>query len=186
MALSNTETRWGAVSKWLHWLIALLIIVASLIMWHANDSTYWFKSNVRIFLEWVHWHKALGLIAFALILFRLWWRRRQPVPQTDDLTDFEERWSSRVHWAFYALMIALPITGWLSSSLFGSTVNVFGLFVIPPITPENKELVGPFYWAHFVMAWALTALVVFHIGAALYHHFVKRDRVLKSMLPEQE
>ena len=183
MPLENSETHWGAVSKWFHWLIALLIISASLVMWHANDSTFWFKSSVKIFLEWVHWHKALGLIAFVLILFRVWWRRRQPVPQTAPLTPAEKKWSHRVHIAIYALMVALPITGWLSSSLFGSNVNVFGLFTIPPITPENKPMVGLFYWTHFVLAWALTTLVVIHVGAALYHHFSRKDRVLRAMLP---
>ncbi|QIG53584.1 cytochrome b [Altererythrobacter sp. BO-6] len=185
MPLGNSADKWGALSKWLHWLIALLIIGTSVLIWHVNDSTYWFKSTAPIFLEYVHWHKAFGLLALVLILVRLWWRRRNPPPQVAELTPFEERWSKRVHAAFYILMVIVPISGWVSSSFFGSPTKVFGWFVVPGIVPENKDMVPFAYWAHFGLAWALMLLVVGHIGGALYHHFVRKDRVLTAMLPER-
>lgn len=186
MPLRNSETRWGAVSKWLHWLIALLIISASIIVWHANDSTYWFKSSAPVFLKYIHWHKALGLIALVLIALRILWRRSNPPPEVAELTEFEQRWSKRVHWGLYALMAIVPVSGWLSSSFFGSPTHFWGLFTVPGIVPENKDMVPFFYWFHFAVAWVLMVLVAGHVGGALYHHFKRKDRVLVAMLPERD
>jgi cytochrome b561 len=183
MKLGNNLNQWGAVSKVLHWSIAILIIGTSIFMLHVNDSTWWFKSSPEIFITYIHWHKSFGLLALLLISVRIWWRRRQPVPVTAPLTEFEQRWSHRTHMALYVLMVAVPVTGWLSSSLFGSVTNVFGWFVIPAITPENRTLLPIAYWAHFGLAWAILCLVTFHAGAAFYHHFKRKDRVLKAMLP---
>ena len=183
MALNNTDTSWGAVAKWLHWIIAVLIIGTSIFILHVNDSTYWFKSGPEIFIKYIHWHKTFGLLALVFILIRLWWRRRQVTPVTAELTEAEQRWSHRVHLGLYGLMIVVPVTGWLSSSFFGSPTRVFDWFVIPPITPKVEGLVGVFYWLHFGLAWALLCLTVFHGAAALYHHFGRKDRTLKAMLP---
>ena len=183
MVWKNTAHRWGSVHKWLHWIIAALIIGTSLIILHINGSTWWFESGDLIFIEYIHWHKTFGLMALALIIARIWWRRRNPVPVTADLTAFEKTWSHRTHLALYAVMIALPLTGWISSSLFGSSTNVFGLFTIPPITPKYEPPLAFFYWTHFVLAWTMIALVTLHVGAALYHGFVRKDGVLRAMLP---
>ena len=183
MALANTASEWGSVSKALHWTIAALIIGSSIFILHVNDSTWWFKSSPAVFITYIHWHKALGLIAFVLILVRLFWRRRHPVPQTVALTPFEKLWSHRVHIAIYALMIAVPITGWLASSFFGSGTKFWGLFEIPSPLPKWKPGVAIGYWAHFVLAWTLLTLVAGHAGAALYHHFIRRDDTLRAMLP---
>lgn len=183
MALANSETAWGSVSKALHWAIAALIIFSSIFILHVNDSTWWFKSSPEVFITYIHWHKALGLIAFVLIVVRLFWRRRHPVPQAVGLTAGEKLWSHRVHIAIYALMIAVPVTGWLASSFFGSGTKFWGLFEIPSPLPKWKTGVAIGYWTHFVLAWALLTFVAGHIGAALYHHFIRRDDTLRAMLP---
>jgi cytochrome b561 len=179
----NSDDRWGAVAKAFHWSLALLILGTSLFVLHVNDSTLWFTSSPEIFITYIHWHKALGLIALVLIVARIWWRRRQPVPVTAPLTPFETLWSHRVHIGLYALMIVVPVTGWLASSFFGSGTKFWGLFTIPPIVPKSKLGVAIGYWTHFVLAWTLLAIVALHVGAALYHHFVRRDRTLSAMLP---
>lgn len=181
MQLGNSSDRWGSVSKLLHWTIALLIIGTSIFVLHVNDSTWWFKSSPAIFITYIHWHKTFGLLALLLILVRIWWRRRQPVPVTAPLTPFETLWSHRTHVALYVLMVAVPITGWLSSSFFGSPTKVFDWFVIPPITPKSKTLLPIAYWAHFTLAWTILGVVTAHVGAALYHHFLRKDAVLRAM-----
>lgn len=183
MGISNTNTSWGWLTKLQHWAMAITIITTGIFMWHVNDSTWWFKSSPEIFITYIHWHKSLGMIALVLIVLRLWWRWRNPVPVTTKLTPAEEKWSHRVHVALYVLMVAVPITGWLSSSLFGSVTNFFGLFIIPAITPESRDLLDFAYWAHFGLAWAIMLLVAAHIVAALYHHFIRKDGVLRAMLP---
>jgi len=183
MAFRNSEREWGGFSKFLHWAIALLIIGSSIFILHVNDSTWWFKSTPQIFIQYIHVHKALGLLALLLVVARLFWRLRERVPVTSDLTPFEQKWSHRTHVALYVLMIAVPLSGWISSSLFGSPTKVFGLFTIPPITPKYKPALPAAYWTHFALAWAILTLAAFHAGAALYHHFVRKDGVLRAMLP---
>lgn len=181
MPLRNTETSWGGISKGFHWAMALLIIGTSVFVLHVNDSTYWFKSSPLLFITYIHWHKAFGLIALALVLGRILWRRRGPVPRTTPLAPFEEKWSHRTHIGLYALMIIVPVTGWLASSFFGSPTKFFGLFAVPPIVPKWKPGVAIFYWAHFVLAWLILSVVAAHVAAALYHHFHRKDDVLRAM-----
>ena len=183
MALRNTETHWGSVTKLLHWTLAALIIGSSIFVLHINDSMPWFKSTPLLFIQYIHWHKSVGLIALVLIAARIVWRRHNVVPTTAPLSEFEHKASHRTHIGLYILMVVVPVTGWLASSAFGSPTKFFGLFTIPGIIPKSKELVGPAYWAHFGLAWLLLAVVSFHIIAAFYHHRRRRDRVLKAMLP---
>jgi cytochrome b561 len=82
-------------------------------------------------------------------------------------------------------MVSVPVTGWLASSFFGSSTNVFGLFVIPPLVPKSELGVTIFYWAHFGLVWSFLTLIAFHAGAAMYHHFIRKDRTLAAMLPWQ-
>ncbi len=159
----------------------VFLIGSAIFVLHVNDSTWWFKSTPLIFITYIHWHKAIGLMALALVVARLLWRRGSSVPQTAALTPFEARWSHRTHLMLYVLMIAVPITGWLASSFFGSPTKFFGLFTIPAITPKWKPGVAFFYWAHFVLAWAILSVVAIHAAAALYHHFHRRDDVLRGM-----
>ncbi len=186
MAFRNSDREWGGFSKFLHWTIALLIIGTSIFVLHVNDSTWWFKSTPQIFIKQIHVHKMLGLLALLLVLVRIWWRRRERVPRTSELTPMEEKWSRRTHAGLYILMIAVPLTGWISSSLFGSPTKVFGWFEIPPITPKYRPALPAAYWSHFALAWALLLLVAFHAGAALYHHFIRKDGVLRAMLPSRK
>ena len=183
MALGNAEASWGGVAKALHWAIAVLILASSAFILHVNDSTWWFKSSPLVFITYIHRHKAMGIIAFVLIVVRLLWRRRQPIPQTAPLAPWEKLWSHRVHIALYALMLAVPVTGWLASSFFGSGTRFWGLFTIASPLPKWKLGVAVGYRTHFVLAWTLLTVVAGHVGAALYHHFVRRDRTLVAMLP---
>jgi cytochrome b561 len=180
---TNDERTWGAVAKAFHWTMALLILASSAFVLHVNDSTYWFTSTPEIFITYIHWHKAVGLVLLVLVVARLLWRRRGVVPRTAPLTPFEAKWSHRTHVAIYVLMVAVPVTGWLASSFFGSPTKFFGLFTVPSITPKWKTGVAIFYWVHFALAWSLLALVAAHAGAAIYHHVRRKDDVLRAMLP---
>ena len=181
MALHNSPTRWGTGAKLFHWAMAALIIGTSIFVLHVNDSMPWFKSNALFFITYIHWHKAFGLIALALAFGRLFWKLRNPKPVTAALTPLEDKASKATHHSLYALMFIVPLTGWIASSAFGSPTKFFGLFTIPGIIPKTKELVGPFYWIHFGLAWFLLALVSIHIFAAFYHHDRRKDNVLRAM-----
>ena len=181
MALRNTARDWGLGSKLFHWSMAIGILGASIFILHVNDSMPWFKSTPLLFIQYIHWHKSVGLILLVLVIARLIWRWRNPPPVTVELTPFEAKASHHTHRTLYTLMLAVPLSGWIASSAFGSPTKFFGLFVIPGIIPKTKGLVGVAYWTHFGLAWLLLAVVSFHVIGAFWHHSRKKDRVLRAM-----
>jgi len=88
-----------------------------------------------------------------------------------------------VHLLFYALMFALPLTGWVMSSAGGYPVLFFGWFDLPDVTGLDEWLFHASIAVHRWLAYGLAALLAVHAGAALHHHFVLRDVTLRRMLP---
>jgi cytochrome b561 len=88
------------------------------------------------------------------------------------------------HLALYALLLALPVLGWAMSSASGTPVHFFGL-TLPPILGEDDDLADTLQVWHVNAAWALLVLATVHVAAALWHHFVRRDRTLRMMLPRR-
>ena len=82
----------------------------------------------------------------------------------------------------YALLIVQPFTGWIATSAYRAPVIVFGLFELPPIWRESRAFSEQLFFVHGLIGIAIACLVAAHIGAALYHHFVRRDRVLLRMI----
>jgi cytochrome b561 len=90
--------------------------------------------------------------------------------------------SSITHWAMYALLLAVPILGYVGVSLFPA-LKVFGTIELPAVTSPDKELSSVVFEWHEIGALALLALIGLHIGAAIFHHFIRRDYVLARMMP---
>ena len=180
--LANAERHYGLVAIALHWAMALLLlmlVVLGLYMVQLPDVGY---DEVKITLILVH--KALGLIALAAVLLRLGWRVGNLLPElVAGLPQWQQVAARFVHLSLYALMLALPLTGWWMSSAGGYPVTFFGLFDLPDIGPFND------YWfrlsivIHRWLAYALIAVVALHAAAALRHHWVKKDDTLRRMLP---
>ncbi len=190
MGFRNTVTSWGWPSKVLHWVMAILIFGL------LGVGTY--MTNLELGLqrlELTQIHKSFGFVVFTLACVRLAWRWLTPAGPVSEtsLRPWERRASQFTHIAIYVLMFALPLTGWLMAS--ASPFNdadayiyipnmVFGLFEMPdPISPGDAELTKFFKQAHLYAGYALAALLVLHIAAALKHHFILRDSVLTRMLP---
>ena len=87
-----------------------------------------------------------------------------------------------VHWGLYALLIVQPLIGWAATSAYRAPIIVYGLFELPPILPQNQPLSEQLFTVHRVLGIVMAALVCAHVGAALFHHFVRRDRVLMRMV----
>ena len=129
------------------------------------------------------YHKALGLLALALASLRLAWRVTNVLPRlVEKLPDWQKVTARFVHLSFYALMFALPITGWLMSSAGGFRISVLGLF-LPTFIGQDDYLFQVFAIVHKWLGYTLAALIVLHAGAALRHHFLKKDDTLRKMLP---
>ncbi len=194
MPLRNTRESWGLVARLLHWLIALLILALVAIgLYAANGFTDSFD-DLMARKDLTQFHKSLGFTAFVLVALRLVWRAVNPTPAPPPQSDALERAIARAgHVGLYALMIAVPVFGWLMASssplndadAYPQTIpnEVFGLFHMPDPYPVGDREVSEFWgWMHFWAAMALIAVVAGHALAALWHHFVRGDNVLMRMI----
>lgn len=182
MTLKNTNDRWGSVSQALHWLIVLMILglaIAGLVMGELPKTPKYF---------WVYTaHKSMGLTVLALVLVRIGWRLYAGAPKPVAGTPtWQERIASVTHWMLYALILAMPLSGWLYDSASGlRPFRWFGLFDVPKLTAPNDALRDASHAAHEWLFWVLVALVALHAAAALYHHLFLRDATLTRMLPSR-
>lgn len=129
-------------------------------------------------------HKSLGLTLLALALIRLAWRALNPTPALPGTLKTYERYLARAtHAALYALLIALPVTGWIMSSARGFPVSWFNLVQLPNLVARSPTLYHAMVRTHIVLASALGLILILHIAAAIRHHFVLHDEVLRRMLP---
>lgn len=180
MSLRNTDARWGWLAQLFHWLIFLLILGA----WFAIETKGDFPKGSPERGLWMGYHKAFGLSVFLLVWVRLGWRLSCPVPRPLIVSPWQDRVAQLVHWGLYAIMIFMPLTGLLNSQFGGRPVSWFGVFEIPVLVAENKELAGTLKEVHEGVLWPLLLLLLtVHVLAALWHHFVVKDATLRRMLP---
>lgn len=186
MGFRNTATGWGWPARLLHWGIALIVIFLLGLGYYMAE----FVSDVYLQFDLTQLHKSWGFVVFALTLLRLLWRLANPAPPLPAGTGpLARALASGGHAALYLLLIALPVSGWLMASasdlqeLYNVKNMVFGLFEMPdPFQPGDKALSVTFGAIHFWCAVAMTVLLLGHAGAALKHHFIDRDAVLRRMI----
>jgi cytochrome b561 len=174
------HARYTRVAIALHWTIAVLVIV-NLTIGLLHDSLL--RGALPL-------HKSIGMLVLALSLVRLLWRfthRPPPLPAT--VQRWEKGLAHAVHWLLYALMILIPLSGWVftSASPKRHPLDFFGLFPLPmfPVT-QDRDISHMVAERHEQLAWLMIALILLHVGAALKHRFVDRDRTLDRMLPGAE
>lgn len=179
MSLKNHE-RWGAISQGLHWLVAALVLllgVVGLVMGELPRVPKYF---------WVYTaHKSLGITVLALVVVRLGWRLYAGAPQAVPGTPgWQQRTANVTHGLLYALVLAMPLSGWLYDSASGlRPFRWFGLVEMPRLSAPDERLADLSHALHEWGFWLLIALVLLHAGAALYHHLHLRDATLARMLP---
>ena len=129
-------------------------------------------------------HKSIGLLIFGVTVVRLAWRGTHPAPPLPAVIPGWQRVVARVTQFFlYALLCVMPLTGLLRSQAANFQVSVFGLFRVPTFVGADPELSKGLAAAHELQGEILLALIGAHALAALYHHFIRKDDVLRSMLP---
>ena len=204
MPAKNLTLRYGTVAMTLHWLIAAAVIAnlcIGLYMADLLDSVKDLPKNdisditsiKAVAFQLIALHKSIGLTVLVLSVLRLAWRLVNPVPPPPPGLEPWIKFAGRaMHYLFYFLIVAIPLAGWLMVSVgsMGHPTAVFGLFGWPsfPILADMPRSVGHPYreffgTAHVWLAWSAIVLIPIHIGAALYHQFVRRDDVLLRMLP---
>lgn len=179
MSPRSDEESWSALVRTLHWSTAILILVQGAIGL-AMVRMGLTPAKVRVFAL----HKSIGILVLALVLLRIAWRlgeqRSVAIPPAS-------RWQAcaahAMHLALYTLILAVPLSGWWFNSTANAPLAWFGLFYLPGLTHGYDPVWKPrALWLHQASCWLLAGLLVGHVGAALWHHFGRRDDVLRRML----
>ena len=187
MQLRNSSERYGLVAIALHWTIAALFM--SQVALGAFMTTLPL-TDPRVFPLY-QTHKSIGFVIFLLVVVRLVWRitgKTPPFPAS--LPRWQARAAVAVHSLLYLALLLMPLLGWVvvSASPLGIPTLIFGKLVIPHIpfvvkSPDRQMIGSVASWAHWALAWAASIAVGGHIAAALLHHIVEKDTILKRMLP---
>ncbi len=175
--MTDIKTRFSAVQRLLHWLMAIGIL-AMLFIGVGMVSTIG-RQYVPLLIA----HKTLGIAILVLALVRLLVRFVSGAPTLPaDLPEPMRLAAHLSHVGLYALMIGMPLIGWAMMSAAAYPIVLFGGIRLPPILPQSASLHTMLWSAHFYLAFAFFALVMVHLAAALFHGLVRRDGVLQTML----
>ena len=173
--------RYGGVAIAFHWTIALLVLV--------NWPLGYFGEEIERLLgqSQVALHKSIGLTVLGLSVLRLLWRLAHPMPPLPEaIAPWRAAAARLTHVAFYVLIIALPLTGWLRTSSGKYPLTWFGFVELPKfriVADSAQARVAA--QSHEILGWLMILLVAVHVSAALHHHFRLRDAVLLRMLPRR-
>jgi cytochrome b561 len=178
MRLASTATSYGLVARSLHWIIVLGIIVQYFLA-EAEES-----ESAATAVSPMNLHMSLGITLLALAVARVLWRIFDRTPAWPaQMRRYERVLATVVHVAFYVLLFAIPISGWLLASVEGESLSWFGWLNLPALGPpggeEREHLIEE---VHEVLFNVLFGLALLHVVAALKHHFIDRDNVLRRML----
>jgi cytochrome b561 len=165
-------------SKIMHWLVA--IIVLSLLVFGFNLS----RMPKTMKFTAIMFHKSFGLTVLALMLFRIIFILRDGRPSLPSTTPCWEKLLARfVQYGLYALLILMPLSGWIMSVAAGYVPKYFGLVAIPfPGIEKNIQLANLMKASHKTLAWIIVAFVVLHLLGNIKHYFLDKDTVVQTML----
>ena len=189
MQWRNSTHRYGFVAQGLHWLIAAAIVTQYFLAEAAEEG-----EGAADPFSAAGIHSALGIAILTLALLRLAWRLIELPPERPPaMKPYEVALARAAHIAFYVLLFAIPLSGWAIASADGASLSLLGWFHLPQFQPVTQV---PLPWIdggtlskhqleelHEILFNLLVGLAVLHVAAALKHHFIDRDGVLRSMLP---
>ncbi|WP_435105357.1 cytochrome b [Arhodomonas sp. AD133] len=175
MQLRDTNEHYGSVTRWLHWVTAALIAIMLALGWGgelvSEAGEQWLMPV----------HIGLGIAVLALGVVRVLWRvantRRSPRD-----TGLFGRVATLVQWTLIALLVLIPLSGWLVVSASGHAPSFFGLFALPPLVGESEGFHELGEEVHEILPWVLVTVLALHVLGALKHHFVDADTTLRRML----
>jgi len=178
MTDAGTLAAYSVTARVLHWITAMLVLIM-------------LPLGVIITNEWggplqdplYDLHRSIGTVIIPLVILRLGYRlTHPPLPLPEDIPPVQQLAARATHWGLYGLLIVQPFVGWVATSAYPAPIMVFGLFELPPIWPQDRALSERLFVVHALIGAAIAGLAALHIGAALYHHFVRKDSVLMRMI----
>ncbi|MBE4948195.1 MULTISPECIES: cytochrome b [Chryseobacterium] len=170
----------NSTAQILHWLMAAMILTMLFVGVGMMTSL-----TLRPWL--LDLHIPLGVAVLLLVSVRLINRLTRPVPKLpDEMPGWQKYMATILHWVFYALMFALPLSGWAQLSAGGFPVRLYPGFHLPAILEQNPTSYAWLHDSHRIMAWAFFFMIVGHLSAALIHGFIYRDNILQSMIGQKK
>lgn len=175
----NDKRAFTGTAKALHWILALLIIVAIIFGLGLEDV----EGPAR--LEKLMGHTGIGLLILALVIFRIIWRRNNPAPALPDtMTDKQKKFAEINTRVLYGLMIYQPTLGILHAATYANgDVRPFGLFNLTALLPSSEGVTKVFHVMHALGAFLFIFVILLHLVAAFKHLIIDKDRVFQRMLP---
>ena len=177
----STGARYGVVVQAFHWLTAILVVAAYTFGPGGNEERVY--SPARDFDRQLH--ETLGLCLLAIVLLRLLWRAFDARPEDIPMPHWMKILSRATHGLLYALLIAVPLTAIAGAWLEGHPVTPLGNVAIGPFLAKAHDVGQSIATLHTWLGDAILWVAGLHAAAALYHHFILKDRVLLSMLPRR-
>ena len=178
MQFRNSAETWGTAARGFHWLIAVLVL-AQFVIGSIAEEMKLTPAKLDLFV----WHKSIGVTVLLLAILRLAWRFANPPPASPAGTPpWERRVAAAAHWALYLLLFAVPLSGWWVSDSSRVPFKAFFFLPMPDFIATDRAVQEAAAEVHEVLTLTLLIVVLGHVAAALRHHFVLRDDVLRRML----
>ncbi len=177
----TASTRYHPFSVALHWVLALALVGMFALGLYMEGLSF-SPQKLKLY----NWHKWAGVLVLTLSFIRLLWRltHRPPALPTaieQAMPGWQRKAHHATHGGLYLLFFAVPLLGWAYSSAAGFSIVLFGVLPLPDFVPVSEGLADVFKPLHKYAAFAMAALVVLHVGAALKHQFIDRDGLLRRM-----
>jgi cytochrome b561 len=174
------QPRYSPLNQALHWITAICMLAILPLARVMTSLGHAAPDRDDLF----NWHKTLGIIVLLVTAFRIAWRFvDRPPPYQPTVAKWERGLAKTVYWLFFALLIWMPVTGFLTSYYGGHPVRLFDIVPTPQILPENEDLADLFGTLHVVSQWAIYLLIVLHLCAVAFHLIWVKDGLLGRMLP---
>ena len=191
MGLKNTTEAYGSIAKWFHWVTALLFFASYCTIYYRE----WFAESELENWSTIQLHLSIGITLGGLVTLRIIWRFLNRSPEREPGTKLQHIAVQIGHYTLYAIMIIMPITGYLSIADYLSSgrgsITYFLLFDITSFKGIQifnllgfslEALEDPADFIHsYLGTWVVWLLILGHISAALYHHFIKKDKTIYKM-----
>jgi cytochrome b561 len=178
--LMSTRLRYGAPAQFFHWLTVGLVATAYLISPGGSEQRVYSSASDLT----RHMHETTGILIFAIVLARILWRTIDAAPEAPPMEPWMKYSAKLAHVALYALLIALPSTAIVGAWLEGHPLTLLGAGNFGPMLPQAHDVGQTVSYVHTILGNVIVWVAGLHAVAALFHHFILRDNVLTSMLPD--